>query len=114
MPSKKETDQNRAEKDLESGKVDEILGFMEMIKKNLIGDRYALMVPKFYNVETYDPEHCPECNEPRTKFFFMLKPGDDLFRLDDPEPSVSGYQLFCLECTKKLKKKEQEGKDGGG
>lgn len=103
------------DKDIDA-QVDEILGFMKMIKKKLVGDDYSLLSTKFYNLETYEPEACPECGKKRNNFFLMLQPGDNLF--ENPEQrQITNFKVFCLECTKKYnvleKAKDKKVKAGG-
>jgi hypothetical protein len=88
------------DKDIDA-QVDEILGFMKMIKKKLVGDDYSLLSTKFYNLETYEPEECPECGKKRSNFFLMLQPGDNLFDTAAQPHQVTNFKIFCLECTKK-------------
>lgn len=82
--------------------VDEIVGYMGMIKRKLVGDDFSTLSAKFYNIETYEPEICPECDKKRSKFFFLLQPGDNLFENPGENKVISNYKLFCLECTKKI------------
>ncbi|MFX0099068.1 MAG: hypothetical protein ACFFCS_05760 [Candidatus Hodarchaeota archaeon] len=88
------------EKDIDA-QVDEILGFMKMIRRKLVGDDFSLLMTKFYNLETYEPEACPECGKKRSNFFLMLQPGDNLFDLTADKRPISNFKVFCLECTKK-------------
>ncbi|MBN2151278.1 MAG: hypothetical protein JW839_07535 [Candidatus Lokiarchaeota archaeon] len=85
-----------------SGMVDEILGYMEIIKKKLVGDDFSTLGAKIYNVETYAPEKCPECGSLRQKFFLLMQPGESLFDNVGPEKTITNYKVFCLECTKKI------------
>ncbi|MHA1700330.1 MAG: hypothetical protein ACTSWN_15915 [Promethearchaeota archaeon] len=80
-------------------KVEEILDFMNLIKKNLIGERFESIPAKLYNIETFNYEKCPECGKMHQKFFLLLQPGDDLFDTSKPETSIKNYRIFCLECS---------------
>nr|MDO8116646.1 hypothetical protein [Candidatus Sigynarchaeota archaeon] len=84
--------------------VDEVLSYMAIIKKKLIGDDFETLSAKMYNIETYEPQKCPECGKPRQKFFLLLQPGDDLFDASSSPAgrSITGWRLFCLDCTKKI------------
>jgi len=82
--------------------IDEILDYMKIIKKKLVGDDYSTIGAKIYNIETYDPEPCPECGNKRQKFFMLLQPGEDLFENTGPDKTITNYKIFCLECTKKI------------
>ncbi|MHA1791933.1 MAG: hypothetical protein ACTSVI_04760 [Promethearchaeota archaeon] len=93
--------------------IDEILGYMDIIKKNLMGPGFNSLGVKIYNLETYEPERCPECGKLRQKFFLLLQPGEDLFDFSREHPFISDYKIFCLHCTKNIKpgnkvKKEQD------
>jgi hypothetical protein len=93
----------RPEKDKDpSETVDEILGYMDIIKKKLVGDDYSTLAAKVYNIETFSPEKCPECGGLRQKFFLLMQPGESLFENVGPDKTISNYKIFCLECTKKI------------
>lgn len=97
MVNKKEVE----EKDV-SEMIDEILDYMKIIKKKLVGDDYSTIGAKIYNIETYEPEPCPECGNKRQKFFLLMQPGEDLFENTGLDKTITNYKLFCLECTKKI------------
>ncbi len=84
--------------------VDEVLSYMAIIKKKLIGDDFETLAAKMYNIETYEPQACPECGKPRQKFFLLLQPGDDLFdtTANASGRAIHGWKIFCLECTKNI------------
>jgi hypothetical protein len=82
--------------------VDEILGYMDIIKKNLVGDDFSTLAAKIYNIETFSPEKCPECGSARQKFFILMQPGENLFENVGPEKMITNYKIFCLDCTKKI------------
>ena len=82
--------------------IDEILDYMKLIKKKLVGDDYSTIGAKIYNIETYDPEPCPECGNKRQKFFLLMQSGEDLFENIGPDKTITNYKIFCLECTKKI------------
>ncbi|NMC05017.1 MAG: hypothetical protein GYA24_07395 [Candidatus Lokiarchaeota archaeon] len=82
--------------------VDEILGYMDIIKRKLVGDDFSTLSAKVYNIETFSPEKCPECGNMRQKFFLLMQPGESLFENVGPEKTLTNYKIFCLECTKKI------------
>ncbi|HME51674.1 MAG TPA: hypothetical protein VKM55_05610 [Candidatus Lokiarchaeia archaeon] len=82
--------------------IDEILDYMKIIRKKLVGDDFSTIGAKIYNIETYEPEPCPECGNKRQKFFLLMQPGEDLFENTGPDKTITNYKLFCLECTKKI------------
>ncbi|MEX2683482.1 MAG: hypothetical protein Q6373_018035 [Candidatus Sigynarchaeota archaeon] len=82
--------------------VDEILGYIDIIKKKLVGDDFSTLAAKVYNLETFTPEKCPECGNLRQIFFMLLQPGENLFDNVGPDKTITNYKLFCLECTKKI------------
>ncbi len=82
--------------------VDEILGYIDIIKKKLVGDDFSTLSAKVYNIETFTPEKCPECGNLRQIFFMLMQPGENLFENVGPEKTVTNYKIFCLECTKKI------------
>ncbi len=83
-------------------KINEILGYIDIIKKKLVGEDFSSLNAKVYNIETFTPEKCPECGNLRQIFFMLMQPGEDLFDNVGPEKTVTNYKLFCLECTKKI------------
>ncbi len=83
--------------------VDEILGYIDIIKKKLVGDDFSTLAAKVYNIETFTPEKCPECGNLRQIFFMLMQPGENLFDNVGPEKTITNYKIFCLECTKKIK-----------
>ncbi|MHA1681876.1 MAG: hypothetical protein ACTSUE_13135 [Promethearchaeota archaeon] len=89
------------EKNIEE-QIDEILDYMVLIKRNLMGDKFSSVETKFYNIETFEPEKCPECGKFRVKFFLMMSPGQDLFDFSEDTPVITNFKIFCLDCTKKL------------
>ncbi|MBD3186743.1 hypothetical protein GF325_07960 [Candidatus Bathyarchaeota archaeon] len=82
--------------------ISEILDYMTLIKRNLMGDKFSSIKSRFYNLETFEHEACPECGKQRQKFFLMLQPGQDLFNQRKDDRVISDFKIFCLECTKKL------------
>ncbi len=82
--------------------VDEILGYIDIIKKKLVGEDFSTLAARVYNIETFTPEKCPECGNLRQIFFLLMQPGENLFDNVGPEKTVTNYKLFCLECTKKI------------
>lgn len=98
--------------------VDELLGFIDMIRRRLTGDAFSTLAAKMYALETFEPAPCPECGKDRQKFFLLLQPGEDLFDNTGVEKVISNYKIFCLECTRKVnvipKDHASGGKDDAG
>lgn len=82
--------------------VNEILGYIDIIKKKLVGDDFSTLTARVYNIETFTPEKCPECGNLRQIFFLLMQPGENLFDNVGPDKAVSNFKIFCLECTRKI------------
>jgi hypothetical protein len=82
--------------------LEKITSYMGMIRRRLLGEDFSSLPVKMYNIETFDPEPCPECGQLRNKFFMLLQPGDDLFDTTALDKTVTNFKIFCLDCTKKV------------
>nr|MDO8115472.1 hypothetical protein [Candidatus Sigynarchaeota archaeon] len=107
-----EKKQPKGEKEKDVGEmIDEILDYMKIIKRKLVGDDFSTLAAKVYEISTFSPEKCPECGSMRQKFFMLMQPGDNLFESVGPEKTIANYKIFCLECTKKINVLQPSSKD---